>query len=275
MKKISFKFVMIVMIGIAISLTSCKKDQGLPDDTSAASYDAMAERIFNNVSNIADEAYSEKTANNKTENGKRLFLGECVEITLDLTAIPYVLTIDFGNENCLCNDGRYRRGKIIVSFTGRYREAGTVITHSFDEYYVNDNKIDGTKVVTNMGENEAGNTNFNIEVVGIIYLAQDGTISWNSSLNREWVEGIDTPTLWDDVYHITGSAQGIKSNGNTWEREIITPLRKELGCKHVVSGTLELRPDNKPLRIVDFGTGECDNIITVLVNGVVYTIYLP
>ena len=28
------------------------------------------------------------------------------------------LTIDFGSTNCLCPDGRYRRGKIVVVFTG-------------------------------------------------------------------------------------------------------------------------------------------------------------
>jgi len=275
MKKINFKLAIIVMMSLAISLTSCKKDQDSAGDTSSASDDALAESIFNNVSNIADEAYSEKSAPYKSETGGRLLLGDCVEITLDTNSMPHSLIIDFGDENCLCNDGRYRRGKIIVGFTGRYRRPGTVISHSFDEYYVNDSKVDGSKVVTNMGFNDSGNMHYNIDVVGIIYLAQGGTLSWNSSLDREWVEGLYTHTLWDDVYHITGSSDGIRANGHTWEREIVSPLRKELSCRHIVSGTIEIKPDNKPLRILDYGTGECDNIATVLINGVTYTIFLP
>ncbi len=274
MKKISFKLAIIFMMSLAIATTSCKKDDSPTADTTSSSDDAMAESIFDNVSNISNEAYSLATTTYKTEAANRLFLGECAEISLDTTVMPHALIIDFGPENCLCNDGRYRRGKIIVTFTGRYRAPGTVITHEFEEYFVNDNKIEGSRVVTNMGFNEAGNMNYNIEVVGVIYKAQGGTISWNSSLNREWVEGLYTYTLRDDVYLITGESDGIRADGHTWTREITVALRKELSCRHIVSGTLEIKPDDKPLRILDFGSGDCDNIATVLVNGVVYTIFL-
>jgi len=275
MKRLNLQLMMLVMLSLTMAFTSCNKDENPTIDTSTSADDALAENIYDNVSNIADEAYSLKTDNLKSTDAGRLFIGECAEITLDTIAIPHALIIDFGDENCLCNDGRYRRGKIIVSFTGRYRHTGTVITHEFEDYHVNDNKIEGSKVVTNMGLNDEGNTYFNVEVVGIIYKALNGgTVSWNSSLSREWVEGSDTFTLWDDVYLITGEAHGIRVDGHTWEREILTPLRKELGCKHFVSGTVEIKPDDKPLRILDYGTGECDNIATVLVNGVVYTIIL-
>lgn len=60
----------------------------------------------------------------------------------------------------------------------------------------------------------------------------------------------------------------------TWERDIVSPLRIQLSCRWIVSGTVEIRPESLPLRILDFGNGECDNIATVLVNGVTYTIFL-
>lgn len=266
---------MLVMLSLTLSLTSCRKDEDPVADTSSSSEDALAESIFDNVSNIANEAYSKSTDNNKSTDEGSLFLGDCVEITLDTITIPHALIIDFGEENCLCNDGRYRRGKIIVSFTGRYRHPGTVITHEFEEYHVNDNKVDGSKIVINMGLNDNGKMYFNIEVVAVIYKAGGGTISWSSSRERVWIEGRNTFTLWDDVYLLSGEADGIRADGHTWEMEILTPLRKELGCKHFVSGTLEIKPDDKPLRILDYGTGECDNIATVLINGVTYTITLP
>jgi hypothetical protein len=60
----------------------------------------------------------------------------------------------------------------------------------------------------------------------------------------------------------------------TWDAEILTPLRKELVCRFIVSGTIEIRPENLPVRLLDYGDGECDNIATVTINGEVYTIYL-
>jgi hypothetical protein len=194
---------------------------------------------------------------------------------LDTTIFPHELTIDFGDVNCLCNDGKYRRGQIIITFTGRYRHPGTVITHGFENYYVNDNSVDGTKVVTNMGENDNGNLYFTIEVVGVVQRVRDSsTFSWNSSRVREWIQGSDTPNRWDDIYLVTGTAHGTRPNGLTWEREIINPLRIELACRFIVSGTVELRPQDRPVRLLDYGSGECDNIATVLINGITYTIYL-
>ena len=276
MKKINFLIGLFLVVSLAFVFTSCKKDQNNVNETSSSSDDALAERIYDNVSNIADEAYSEKSGTLKSTDVRRLFLGDCVEISLDTVSVPHALIIDFGTENCLCNDGRYRRGKIIVSFTGRYRHPGTVITHGFDGYYVDDNKVEGTKVVTNMGFNEANHMYYQIEVVGVIFLANGGgTVSWNSSLIREWVEGLFTFTLWDDVYLISGTSSGIRANGETWQRTTITPLRKELGCRHFVSGILEITPGERPVRVLDYGDGECDNIATVTINGQVFTIYLP
>jgi len=275
MKKKNFYFIAIMTMAFALSFTSCKKDETINANTSASADEAFAESIFDNVSNIADEAYSLKSTTLKSTEIKRIYLGDCATVSLDTFAFPRTLTIDFGTENCLCEDGRYRRGKILVTFTGRYFQEGTVITHEFEDYYVNDNKIEGTKVLTNMGDNDDGFPYFNIEVVGVIYLANDGgTISWECSNRRVWVEGSDTFTRWDDVYEISGTASGIKSDGTTWEREIIIPLRKELGCRHFVSGSVEIRPEGLPIRLLDFGDGECDNIATVTIDGVVYTIFL-
>ncbi len=43
---------------------------------------------------------------------------------------------------------------------------------------------------------------------------------------------------------------------------------------HFVSGTVEILPDGKPLRILYFGNGECDNDATVTINGETYNINL-
>jgi len=276
MKKINFQFVMLMMLSLALTFTSCRKDEDPAGDTSASSDDAYAESIYDNVSNIGDEAYAVSSNTLKSVEITRNYLSDCVEISLDTVSIPHALIIDFGEENCLCNDGKYRRGIIIVSFTGHFWRPGTVLTYEFDNYHVNDNRVEGTKVITNMGFNDEDNMYYSFEVIGVIYLANNGgTISWNSSMEVEWIEGIDTFILRDDVYLISGEADGIRANGYTWEREIINPLRKEIGCKHFVSGTVEMRPEGLAIRLLDYGNGECDNIATVIIDGVVYTIMLP
>jgi hypothetical protein len=278
MKRFNLILVIFGFVSFALLMTACKKDNDPvfnDSDTSAAEYDALAENIFNDIGNISDEAYALKTGNFKSTEEDTLFLGQCVTVTLDTTVFPRELIIDFGEENCLCRDGRYRRGKIINTFTGRYHKPGTVITHGFDEFFVDDNKVEGSRVLTNMGYNEDENLWFTIEIEGLITLAENGgTISWNASKEREWIEGSNTRPRRDDVYLITGTASGIRLSGLSWTKEIIIPLRRELNCRFFVSGSVEITPENRPVRLLDYGDGECDNVATVTINGRTITIHL-
>jgi hypothetical protein len=276
MKKINLFSALIIVIGLTVITTSCKKNNDIQlEDKVLSQDDAYAESTYENVSDMANEAYDMKTGNLKSADWNRIFLSECATVTMDTNIFPRTLTIDFGDVNCLCNDGRYRRGKIDITFTGKYREPGTIITHGFENYFVNDKSVGGSKVVTNMGLNENGNLNFTIEVTGIIQKPDSsGTFTWNSSRVREWIQGSDTPNRWDDIYLVTGTANGARPNGLTWEREIMTPLRVELACRFIVSGTVELHPEGRPVSLLDYGNGDCDNIATFTMNGKTYTIHL-
>lgn len=275
MKKIKSFSAAIIFASLLVFNTGCNKEDIQLEDSKLTQDDAYAEITFENVSDMANEAYDMGTGNQlKLFPGNRMFLSECATVTLDTVSFPHVMTIDFGDENCLCHDGKYRRGKIIMTFTRRYREPGTVITHTFEDYFVNDKSVQGTKIVTNMGENEDGNLYFTIEVEGIIEKEDGSTFSWNSSRVREWIQGSDTRTRWDDIYLITGTASGTRPSGLSWEQEIILPLRVELACRFIVSGSIEIRPQDRPVRLLDYGNGDCDNEATVTVNDEVFIIYL-
>jgi hypothetical protein len=135
-------------------------------------------------------------------------------------------------------------------------------------------------VVTNMGYNDDDNMYWAIEIESVITIPAENadtdgvSFSWNSSRMREWIEGDNTYIRWDDVYLITGTSEGVRPSGLTWTKEIITPLRRELTCRFLVSGSIEIAPEDKPVRLLDYGNGDCDNIATVTVNGQTYTIYL-
>jgi len=262
---------------LIVFIASCNKDEKEAEqneEITTVQDNATAEKIFNDVSDIADQAYdSFQVIKSITYDGD--ITGNCAVFSLDTIGFPRTLTIDFGDTNCLCSDGRFRRGKILVSFTGHYREEGTVITHTFDNYFVNDNQVLGTKIVTNAGRNEIEHLYFTISVDGLIIKANGGgQITWISNRIREWIIGEETQDRFDDVYLITGESHGTTASGKIYNIVITYPLRREIGCNYFVSGTFEFTPEGKPIRILDYGQGECDNMATVTVNGKTYTIYL-
>ena len=98
---------------------------------------------------------------------------------------------------------------------------------------------------------------------------------WNSTHTREWVAGDDTPLDFaDDVYSITGTANGTDANGRNYTANITTPVISKLTCKWFVSGKIEITPTNKSSRVVDFGSGTCDNQATVTIGTNIFNIEL-
>lgn len=258
-----------------IIVSSCRRDRDVDTDTSGARDNALAESSFNEIQTIADQAQAGDLGNYRDMNDT-IYLG-CATIIRDTLSTPRSITVDFGTVNCECADGKERRGKIVTSYTGSYRDSGTVITHIPVDYFINDNQITGTKTVTNMGKNSDNHTWFDISVSGTIIKANGGgTITWISDREREWIEGESTGAgYWqDDVYLITGSASGTGANGNSFTSVITEALRIELDCEHITGGEFEFTPSNKPVRTVNFGSGACDNEITVTINGNTYTITL-
>jgi hypothetical protein len=188
-----------------------------------------------------------------------------------LVTWPKTLTIDFGPTNCLGNDGKYRRGKIIVNHTNWYRQPGSVHTITFDNYYVNDYKIEGTKTIENNGLNTNSNLIFTITVTnGVITKPDNSQYFWSASRTREWVAGEPTWILLDDEYLISGNTDGINSVGDTFAVNINLPLHVRFGCQWIMAGELTIERQNFPDIVVDYGNGSCDALATAMINGVSY-----
>lgn len=264
------------MISLSATLIqSCNRDNEINEDLMSHKDMALAEATFDELQDIADEAASGNLASFKHgDDSQKALLSSCASFTHDTLSSPRVLTVDFGTENCLGNDGRYRRGKVIVTYTGAYREPGHVHTFTTENYFVNDNQVLGTREVENTGYNSDGNLVFTIEIDGQIIKEDGGVINRVSSRVREWIEGEETGTRFDDVYLITGTHSGQASNGRGFEAETITPLRKEIGCRWIVSGSLQIDRNNRPDGVLDFGSGACDRNATVTINGNTHNIQL-
>lgn len=251
-----------------VLFTACRKDKEevtIDLDYTSASDNARAEDAFTDMLSLVDKAAD--------DNGLRELCDPTV--TFDTTSTPRTMTLDFGSENCTAANGRLRRGRIIVSYTGRYRDQGTVITITPENYYVNNNRVQGTKTVTNLGPNADGDLQFSVSVNGTL-TAADG--SWTSShtaqRTRTWIAGDDTPALSDDVYSITGSGSGVNRNGVSYSVSITSALRVALSCPFITQGTVQVTPSGRPVRTIDYGNGSCDANFSVTVNGQTFNIVI-
>lgn len=251
---------------LLVTFYSCKRTQ-IRKDPSVNDY-VTAETYFKEVQSIADDG-----SDGNMTLFKGMYKNDCATVNIDNNGSEYVMVIDFGDVNCLCQDGRERRGVIISTWNGAYGDSGTVITHTPEDYYVNDHQLEGTKTVENLGANLNGNTHFSIEIIGTVTLSDGTVLDYESSRIREWIAGKDTPINWlDDEYLITGNATGSNSNGNTYVMEVIEGLHVKLNCPHIVEGILEITPDGLETREVDYGTGNCDAQVEVTVGNYTYTV---
>ncbi|MFM2156904.1 MAG: hypothetical protein RL516_1653 [Bacteroidota bacterium] len=274
---------LIILTSVLVTFTACKKETPKPvgdNDTSTAVENAMADAAFNDVANIADEAYT-GTVSSYKGSIPPLFLSNCASVSFDTAVSPKKFTIDFGTTNCLCNDVNYRRGKIIVAYQGFYRDSGSTHTITFDNYYVNDNRIDGSKTVTNKGRNNNGHLSYDIAVNGTItwdtaYFGSASTSSYTANRTREWSEGESTLAWTDDVYLISGTQSGVTRTGASYTASTVYPLKKEIGYRHITDGTLAFTPQGKFTRYINYGypNGDWDNLAQVTINGYTYIIQL-
>ena len=282
MKKLSS----ILILGLSLSLifSSCRKKEKEEDnDTQSATESSLANSIDNDMNNIADEAGRTKNVSSFRTTEESAVLSSCATLQFDtlVNTNADTITVNYGANNCLCNDGRQRRGILIIVYTGKYKDSLNTINITPQNYYVNDNKVSGSKTIKNLGHNAQGHLVYSIIAnISILKADNSGTIQWSSTRQREWLVGENTLIWSDDKYSITGSSNGSTANGRSFTAVIANgkPLIRDMsiGCrKHFVSGELELTPQNKPTRYIDYGNGTCDDKATVTINNKTYTITLP
>lgn len=273
------KNIVLLIFGFLLMLCACGKFRY--DKDQSAEVNRKVETAFDEMTNISDQAITGNMVYYKNGGVIATHPGDkpvqqktaCnVIITIDTIGSVKTVTVDYGSSNCDCNDGKTRRGKIITTFTGFYHAQGTIITHTPVDYYVNDIKIEGTKTVENMGLNSSGQPYFNVQINGVATLTSGETMAYTSTRVRTWTAGFTTLlNRFDDEYDITGTANGVFSSGGGYTANITSAVHIKVGCGFPVSGTIEITPQSRPVRVLDYGTGICDASFTVTVNGQTYT----
>ena len=140
---------------------------------------------------------------------------------------------------------------------------------------MNDNKMEGVKTILNTGLNENGNLTFTKKVRDAkITYPDESTITWACEKFSEQVSGGESILFADDMWSVTGSGSGVNLDGKSYTMEITSALIYKNGCFYPLSGVVEIAAEGEELKVINYGDGECDNIVTVTVGEVTEEISL-
>jgi hypothetical protein len=293
--KFRFNLTRIAILSFFFSLliVSCSKENsrsGTEDEQEvtaskiSSESDGQAELIFNG---FFDDAMGVSDEVGMFGTGVFGRINACPTVTVTHLNPPAVFPIrvvlDFGNPGCTGNDGHLRSGKINIEYTARLIYPGAVATTSFDGFYIDSVHVEGTHKITNTS-NGTTNRQFTIEVRDAKLTRPNGDYTkWKSDKVITQIEGLMTADFHDDVFSVTGSAEGQVKKGNLlvgWSSSITEALIKRFTCRWIVKGRIRtIRVNSIPtspwVAVLDFGNGTCDNQAIITINGVAHQITLP
>jgi hypothetical protein len=269
----------IALLGVV--MFSCKEEPEpiVTPPTTQEAVNALAEyalvnKLFSDAFSEADDAakYTDDQIDG-SKNGTKD--GPIITITpFDAVTWPKTVTVDYGLTNYECQDGRLRRGVINIETTGFYREEGTIITVTFEDYYQNDYKVEGTQIVTNTGRNADDHYVYTVEINdGKVTTPLNEVVNYEENTIREWAEGEPTILdICDDVYYITGTQNGVSSDSIAYLLTVQQQLDVKVCCHWIRAGLLDVDIESLTTMTVDYGDGTCDNDAVVTYLGQEYPI---
>ncbi|MBI3136017.1 MAG: hypothetical protein HYZ14_15170 [Bacteroidetes bacterium] len=249
-----------VALTIAMAgLTACNKETQQEEDNTAVAEDVVvSSRESEEI--MPEELYSVTTC---TYDWPEM-IGDCAVVTESSVEFPKTVTIDFG-DGCTGPNGRTKKGKIIIDISNDIRVEGTTRVLTFEDFWIDDVTVTGSRTATNIGLSTSGN--ILISETGTTVATRDGN-SRTRTVNhqREWIQGSSTCEREDDEFLITGSGTITGACGEG-THTIIEPLYVTPGaCNYILSGTIKVERGNHRGGTIDFGDGACDNTATLTTN---------
>lgn len=248
-------FASFAILAIGFFFTACQKDTPLQDavDNIVTAEDlVIASNMIQDTEDQIDELVETRGVD------------DCATVVVvpDDGTFPRTITIDYGNDGCEGPNGRVRKGQLVIQQSDMMIRADAVQTVTPVNFFVDDVQIEGSKTWTNLGVDANDNLAINRVADVTLNFPNGKTSNWKSDFTMTQTEGGKTPKFADNVYEITGSADGVNRNGTPYSVNITEPLVKEKACAWVVSGVTELTLNDR-LHSIDYGDGDCDRKATV------------
>ena len=266
----------------ALFAVSCTTSDLEPDpltiDQTNVAADLVASADFEEVDDITSNmmGIAEASTGGRIDGNGHDDRCGCAEVTHDKDA--QLIIIDFG-DGCAGPNGVVRSGKIIINYDGRRFIPGSSWITTFEDFYVNDRHIEGTRTVTNISEDISADPKFHITL-------EDGKVTWpdetfatrQADRIRVWKRAAN-PLL--DEVHIL--AESITAGVNREEVRFICVVKRDLVFKKTcqgqkrgripVAGVKEVTVGDR-VYTINFGEGECDTIVTITSGDLTETVDL-
>lgn len=266
MKQLKFLIALSLMF---TAFYSCQKDDinATIDEITLSQQETQAEEVLAEVDLLVDEALNLNFGFLKSASiESAVYLGDCPVITVNKTASPQVMTIDFGT-SCSGKDGKIRSGKIIVTSTS-FNTFPSVRSKSFDNFYVDGKKIEGS-VVKSISKDQENNirTAQIQEDITITFPGSEGTAKRVANLTRQYQRNT-LVNMEDNQVVSWGTVEFTRISGVKVTKTISAgePLVFKSACHHIVSGIVSFTASNNRSWSINYGNGDCDNKAT-LTNG--------
>ena len=250
----------------ALTFTACSEEETTTEEiftnseviTSAElQYSDESEQMSDDIAEIAEDVYvSDELSSTSKGTYNSDYLPECVTITTVETDTTKEKTIDFG-DGCELRNGNVLSGIIKLSYALDMEAASKTIALELENFTFNQVAVEGGASILRMRSNENGNPQATANRNFSATWPDGETASFSGMRTREWIEGFGTDFWGDNVFLITGNGTFTNKAGNLWSKTVTTPLRREMSCRFIVSGVLEISR-NDATASLDFGDGTCD-----------------
>ena len=266
MKQLKLVFAVCLML---IGFNSCQKDETTTtvDEITLSQQETQTEETLADVDLLVDEAVDSNFSLFKSASMQSAaYLTDCPIITVNKTAVPQVMTIDFGTA-CTGKDGKVRSGKIIVTSTS-FNTFPSVRDKSFDNYMVDGKKVEGSiaKTITKDQENNI-RTAVIQENISITFTDGEGKATRVANLTRQYQRNTLLNPL-DNQIVSWGTVEFTRVSGVKVTKTITSadPLIFKVACHHIVSGTVSVTTSDNRSWILNYGNGDCDNKATLTIG---------
>ncbi len=198
----------------------------------------------------------------------------CATILFDTVASSIKkITIDFG-DGCKCDaiDGKFRKGKLEITWEGNYFQENGIRSLKSSNYYVGN----GSKYfLLDLDFNVSTNSYLQFTSTENItmYKTSVDKITRTNQKTYKWRKGKNTYNeLYDDYIETFGNGNGKNVDNKTYtistsENEAIV---LDMSCKWLKDGIFYLNPEDKNQRKVNYT--DCDSYVNVDIQGRIYTI---
>ena len=266
---------LLAIVSFTIFLNSCKKNSESAIEEIETTFElsgnqAVADNLTQDDNDILEEAAATVDVSGSYTFGPIItgnILGNCATVTVTGNFPVKNIKIDFGT-GCTSPAGVTRKGIINIVLTDSLRKTGSTSTVTFDNYYVNDFKKEGTIIWTNTTVSGSGTPSWRRQVQNGKITAPTGNF-WTHSADISIAQtaGAFTPNnLTDDIFSINGNRTITNTAGKTRTSATLTPLQKKTLCSNIDKGTLQVQGPSH-IAVIDFGDGTCDKLATISIDG--------